>query len=381
MTTQLKALSALLTDGAREGRIAGAVALVEQAGRTLHLQATGWLGASRSQPMPVDARFWIASMTKPVTTVAAMTLVEQGRLRLSDAVTDHLPELRGQRLLDGSAPPSPMTVLDLMRHTTGITYGFTGGDAVRSAYVKVGSMAYDQSNADMVRKLAQLPLLHAPGTVFEYSMATDVLGRVVEVCAGQPLADVLRERIFVPLGMDSTGFEVSPDAAPLTARPLPHEAFDLAPPLHGARWQSGGSGLWSTARDYARFARMLLDEGRYEDQQILQAGTVRLMLQDHLPEGVRYGEHTEGLGSMAPLPRTGRGFGLGLSVRLRDVAGEPPGHVGDFSWPGVSGTNFWCDPAARLVAVVMLQAPSQRLYYRDAARRAVYSAIGTGATQ
>ena len=373
MSPNFAALLALLHDGVREGRIAGAVALAEHAGQRLHLESTGWLDASRSQTMPLDARFWIASMTKPVTTVAALTLVEQGHLQLSDAVTAHLPELHNQRLVDGSEPPSPMTVLDLMRHTTGLTYGFMGGDAVRSAYVQAKAIDYSQSNADMVSKLARLPLLHEPGTVFEYSMATDVLGRVVEACTGQPLGEVMRERIFAPLGMESTGFEVRSDAAHLIARPLPHESFDLAPPPQGARWQSGGAGLWSTARDYAHFARMLLDDGCFEGRQVLQASTVRQMRKNHLPEAVHYGEHTENLGSVAPLPKNGRGFGLGLSVRLRDAAGQPPGHVGDFSWPGFSGTNFWCDPATGQVVVVMMQAPSQRLYYRDAARHAVYA--------
>jgi len=378
MTRRFDALATLLSTGVREGRIAGAVSLVEQAGETVHLESTGWLDGSCHQPMPTDARFWIASMTKPVTTVAALTLVEEGRVRLSDSVCDHLPEMRGQRLVDGRVPIPAMTVLDLMRHTSGLTYGFAGDDAVRAAYVQAGIMDYRQSNAEMVEKLARLPLLYAPGAVFEYGMSTDVLGRIVEVCTGKTLGEVLRERIFEPLEMESTGFEVSRDAADRVAGPLPHESFDLAPPILGARWQSGGAGLWSTASGYARFARMLLEDGCYKGRQILQPATVRMMRENQLPEVVRYGDHVDTLGSVAPMPDNGRSFGLGLSVRLRDVVGQPPGHVGDFSWPGISGTNFWCDPAKRLVVIVMMQAPSQRLYYRDAARRAVYAEENLG---
>ncbi|WP_225785534.1 serine hydrolase [Xenophilus sp. Marseille-Q4582] len=373
MARNFEALSALLDQGVAEGRMPGAVALVAQGGRIVHQQASGWLDGPRSRAMPVDAHFWIASMTKPVTTAAALMLVEAGRLGLDDAVADHLPELRDLRLADGRPPARPMTVRDLMRHTSGLAYGFMGEGPVHLAYRAAGVTDPGQTNEELVRKLARLPLLHEPGTVFEYSMSTDVLGRVVEVCAGQALGDFLHARIFAPLGMARTGFEVPGAGAAAIARPFPHESFALAPPAHGARWLSGGGGLWSTAQDYVRFAQMLLDDGRWQGQQLLRPETVRAMRTDQLPAGVGYGAFTAGMGSIGPMPHNGRGFGLGLSLRLRDAPQAPPGHAGDFGWPGISGTNFWCDPAEGLVVLVLLQAPSQRLYYRDAARHAVYA--------
>lgn len=361
----------VLAEGVALGHFPGAVGLVAEAGQITHFSATGHLDPSRTQPMPPDAIFWIASMTKPITTAAALLLVEDGRLRLDDAVADHLPALRSLRLLCGAPAPSP-TVRDLMCHTAGFTYGPFGEGPVHMAYRRAGVYDFRQTNQKMVERLATLPLLHTPGTTFEYGMSTDVLGALIEVCSGQTLGDFMRARLFGPLGMEDTGFELSPTQRQRVARPFPSEASPLMPPTHGARWQSGGSGLWSTARDYLRFAQMLLDHGRYPGGQLLSVESAHAMRTQQLPVSLAWGDYVDAMGPIAPTPAMGQGFGLGLSVRLDDDTNPLPGHVGDFSWPGVSGCLFWGDPRHQWVVVAMLQAPSHRLTYRAKCRQAMY---------
>jgi CubicO group peptidase (beta-lactamase class C family) len=225
----------------------------------------------------------------------------------------------------------------------------------------------------MLGKLRRLPLLHPPGSVFEYGMSTDVLGSVVEVCSGESLDDLFASWIFQPLGMDSTGFRVDTESLDRVARPFAHEPFLMAPPVQGGRWLSGGGGLWSTAPDYHRFAQMLLNDGELEGVRLLQASSVRAMKVQQLPTGVGFGSYIDALGPAAPTPFMGQGFGFGLSIRLEPDLNPLPGSVGDFTWPGASGTNFWCDPQHQLAVIVMMQAPTERLHYRRECRRCVYA--------
>lgn len=363
-------LEQVLRQGVEQGDFPGAVAWMACHGEEAPVLAVGQRDPALPHAMGSDAVFWIASMTKPITTAAAMMLVDEGLLRLDDPVCHYLPAL--QRLATEDATPCQPTVRDLMRHTAGFTYGFLGDGPVHRAYQAAGVYSFDQTNQAMVDKLARLPLLYPPGSTFEYGMSTDVLGAVVEVCSGQDLAHCLAERVLAPLGMADTGFSLLPSQQARVARPFGHEAFDLAPPPVGAAWVSGGSGLWSTAADYGRFARMLLEGGRGPGGVLLSVRALAEMRRPQLPPGVGFGPYVAALGPVAPLPAMGQGFGLGLSIRLDGLAHPLPGGSGDFCWPGMSGCQFWCDPQHGLVVVVMMQAPSRRLSYRACARHAVY---------
>ena len=373
-------LAAALGGVVAQGLLPGVVAHVTQAGRT---ELFDWWGqAEPGHAMDGDAIFWIASMTKPVTSVAAMLLVEAGALHLQDPVADYLPAFGHLRLADGSAPRQPPRVLDLLRHTAGFTYGAFGSSQVHAGYERERVYDFTQTNAQMADKLARLPLLHEPGTTFEYGMSTDVLGRVIEVCSGEPLDEFMARRIFAPLSMHDTGFAVPPSLLPRVARPFAHVPFGRAPPPHASasgRW--GGGGLWSTARDYGRFARMLLQGGELEGTRVLSPRMVARMLRPHLPAGVRFGDYTSVLGPIAPTPEMGQDFGLGLSLRVDADRNPLPGSVGDFSWPGVSGALFWCDPRHALAVVVMLQAPSLRLRCRALCRESVYADLAREQSQ
>ncbi len=338
--------------------------------------------------------FRIASMTKPMTAVAALILMEQGKLVLLDPVARFLPELSavqvgvesldaaGERRLTLEPAQRPMTIHDLMRHTAGFTYGQFGDSLVQRAYRAARMIDNQQTNADMVAKLSQLPLAHQPGTTFEYGMSTDVLGRVVEVVAEMPLDRVFREFITRPLGMQDTDFGLRPSEVSRLAEPQQEPSAAHGPavvpydPARPAQWYSGGGGLLSTAADYAQFAQMLLNEGEY-GVRLLSRKTTRLMLQNHLPDSFGYGPRTADLGMAAPLPQLGQGYGLGVGVRKSLALAPVPGSPGDFYWGGALGPYFWVDPAEELVAVFMLQElnAQRRSRYRSLLRSLVYQAL------
>lgn len=368
---RLQELGELIEGEVNQGLIPGAVVLVTQAGQTVYEAAIGYSQPVERTPMRRDAVFWLASMTKPVTSVAALMLVEAGRLGLDDAVRDHLPALRRQ-----PAEP-PITVLDLLRHTSGLPYGAPDVSPLHAQYHRANLFDMAQDNAELVEKIALLPLLSPPGTMFEYGMSADVLGRLVEVVSGMSLADFIGQRICRPLGLSSFGFSVGEADRMRIAWPLPGDDTPLAPPPFPAvRWCSGGSGLWGTAQDYTRFARVLLGEGELDGVRLLAPQTVRLMTGNHLPEGVRFGPSVQALEASAPLPELGQGFGLGFMVRMKADANPVPGSVGDFGWPGLSGTTFWVDPSRQLVAVLMMRSTGHRLRYRTLMRGHVYRALG-----
>ncbi|MGH7065047.1 MAG: serine hydrolase domain-containing protein, partial [Stellaceae bacterium] len=278
-----------------------------------------------------------------------------------------------------------MTVQDLLRHTSGLTYADFGDSPVQMAWRDADLMNEDQSNADLVGKLARLPLMFEPGTTWEYSMSTDVLGRVVEVVSGRGLAEFFADRITGPLGMADTGFEVLGERAERLAEPQADAATDARPPMRNVtrphRWASGGGGLVSTAADYLRFCQMLLNGGELDGRRLLSPKTVRHMASDHLPPGCAYGETARPrFGALAPVPEMGYGFGLGFAVRTATGHSPVPGSVGDYFWGGVTGTYFWIDPAEDLVAVFLSQAPDRRLHYRYLSRQLVYAAL-TGPVQ
>ena len=369
------------------GHLPGAVILLSRGDQIGHQKAYGKQRADDATPMSIDSIFRIYSMTKPIISVAIMMLVEQGRLLISQPVSHWLPELAGLKVahelvaLDGSrsmvyAPCArEMTIQDLLRHTAGLTYGFFGADTlVKSAYRENGIESGHLDNAELVRRLGQLPLAYQPGTVWEYSRATDVLGALLERVWDQSLDVILREQIFTPLQMPDTGFWVEPAqqhriAEPLPIDPVTQQAVKVIDIRTRPVFLSGGGGLVSTAHDYLRFARMLRNGGTLDGMQLLSRKTVQFMTGDHL-NGMPAGTN-----GPAYLPGAGYGFGLGFAVRTAIGAAATPGSVGDFHWSGLAGTYFWIDPHEDLIGIWLMQAPEQRDRFRQLVRNLVHAGL------
>ena len=395
-TARLERLGELLRADVAAGTIPGAVVLIARNGQLAYSETIGFAERTTRRPMQPTAVFRIASMTKPLTVVAALMLMEQGKLLLSDPVWRYLPALRdvkvgveevdsatGQRRLTLKQARRPMTVHDLMRHTAGFTYGQFGDSLVQRAYRAAHVVDNQQDNVELVAKLAELPLAHQPGTTFEYGMSTDVLGAVVEAISGMSLERYFADHITGPLGMADTRFGMVPDEAHRLAEPqrdaLPGHVPAVVPydPARPTRWYSGGGGLLSTAPDYTLFAQMLLNEGEAGGVRLLARKTVQLMLQNHLPSTLAYGPQTADLGIAAPLPHLGQGYGLGLGVRLENGLAPVPGSTGDFYWGGALGPYFWVDPAEKMSVIFMLQELNVhvRTRYRSLLRALVYQAL------
>jgi CubicO group peptidase (beta-lactamase class C family) len=377
-----------------EKLIPGAVVLLARNGQIAYLETFGYRDRTSGEPMTADSIFRIASMTKPITAVAALMLAEEGRLQLMDPVARYLPQLEGLKVgvekVDGSGERTlllepakrPVTVQDLMRHTSGMTYGPFGDSLVQRAYREAAMMDDQQTNAEMVSKLARLPLAFQPGTAFEYGMSTDVLGRIVEVVSGLTLDRFVAERIFAPLGMRDTAFVLDDEQTRRLAQPQPLPGATVPViigynPARPPKWFAGGHGLLSTAEDYARFCQMLLNGGKLDGVSILSRKSVELMTSNHLPPGIGYGAFTMELGLTAPLPQLGQGYGLGVGVRLEPGRSTVPGSTGDFYWGGATGPYFWVDPEEQLIAIMMMQESDiqRRTHYRSVLRNLVYQAL------
>jgi CubicO group peptidase (beta-lactamase class C family) len=378
---RLARLSATFRQDVERNMIPGAVVLIARGGCVGYAEAFGWRDREAEAPMKLDAIFRIASMTKPLTSVAAMILAEEGKLQIAAPVAEYLPEL-ADRTVGAERVPAKrtMTVQDLLRHTSGLTYATFGDSPVQMIWRDAQLMTPDQTSAELVSKLASLPLLFEPGTTWEYSMSTDVLGRVVEVVSGQDLADFIDARICRPLGLHDTGFAATGERAGRVAEPQIDPAIGKRPPMHDVihlgRWASGGGGAVSTAADYARFCQMLLNGGELDGSRLLAPKTVALMASDHLPPDCGYGDTARSrFGALAPVPEMGYGFGLGFAVRTAAGRCPLPGSVGEYFWGGVHGTAFWIDPVEQLVVVTMMLAPERRLYYRHLLRPLVYGAL------
>ena len=359
------------------GRIPGAVMLVMRDGKVVMNKAIGQQDAAKGIPMRGDSIFRIYSMTKPIVSVAAMMLVEEGKLQLSDPVSMHIPELKGLKVgvekadgLDIVPATREPTVHDIFRHTSGFTYGVFGKNMVKELYTKAGVDGWDQTNAEFIKKLATVPLMSQPGTQWEYSRSVDVLGVVIERISGQTLDKFLEARILKPLGMKDSGFWVPAEKQARIAEPFPVDPDSKQPvKLTEIRQEpkllSGGGGMVSTAADYLRFTRMMLNGGELDGVRILSKKTVEYMTTDHIGP-VR---------GPAYLPGPGYGFGLGVAVRLTDGQAATPGSAGDYNWGGLGGTYFWVDPKEKLIAIWMMQAPGQRVYYRGIYRNGIYGAM------
>jgi CubicO group peptidase (beta-lactamase class C family) len=390
---RLQRLTETFTADVNAEKIPGAVILVARRGKVAYFQTFGYQDRAAGTPMKPDSIFRIASLTKPITIAAALMLAEEGKLQLMDPVATHLPQLQslqvgvevregsGERRLALEPARRPVTVQDLMRHTSGMTYGIFGDSLVQRAYRAAGTMDDQQTNAELIDKLAKLPLAFQPGAAFEYGMSNDVIGRIVEVRGGMDLNRFVVERIARPLGMSNTAFLLDAAQTARLAQPQPKPG---APPLvigydpaKPPKWFSGGGGLLSTAEDYARFGQMLLDGGELGGVRILSRKSIELMTSNHLPPDIGYGAFTMELGLTAPLPQYGQGYGLGVGVRQEAGRSMVPGSVGDFYWGGATGPYFWVDPREQLVAVMMLQVADIQLrtHYRSLLRNLVYQAL------
>jgi CubicO group peptidase (beta-lactamase class C family) len=382
-----------------EGKLAGTVVMVARKGKLVYADAVGFQDKAESKPMALDSVFRIYSMTKPLVSVAAMMLVEDGKIQLTDPISKFLPAFKNQQVSVARADPEfarityttvpadrEATVQDLLRHTAGLAYGeITVNAPVKAAYGAAGVHlpnvrdydSRDMTSAEQADRVGRAPLAHQPGRVWEYSLASDILGRLVEAASGKRLGEFLDERLFKPLRMTDTAFWVPIDKMARLAQPLPVDLASGQPnKLIDVSAQpkndSGGAGAISTARDYLRFAQMMLNGGQLDGERVLSRTTVALMTSDHLGTHISAPVTPGELG----LGTLGYGFGLGFAVRLAPGIAAVPGSQGDYMWAGYAGTYFWVDPKEELTVVYMSQAPSPiRAHYRRLIRQLVYQAI------
>ena len=361
-----------------KGTAPGVTVMVARRGQIGWFDAIGQQDPANSAPMAKDSIFRIFSMTKPIVSVGIMMLVEDGHFLLSDPVAKFIPEFAEQKVgvenngkLELVPVTRPMTVQDLLRHTSGITYDHTGNSLVQQLYQQSRLRSRKISNAEHAALVASLPLICQPGAEWNYSRSTDILGRIIEVASGNTLSAFLTERILAPLQMAETAFHTAEENAGRLAEPFPTDPWNgekvqLFNMLEKPVMESGGGGLVSTTMDYARFCQMLLSGGTLDGVRIIGRKTLQLMASDHLGPTVKVN---------SPLMPAGHGFGLGFAVRTDQGLAPFPGSVGQFFWSGIAGTFFWIDPKEELFAVFMSQGPGQREYFRTLVRGLVYAAV------
>lgn len=375
---RLQAMSDAFRREIDKGTVPGVTVLVARRGQVGWFEALGEQSPTGPTPMALDSIFRIFSMTKPIVSVGIMALVEDGHLLLGDPVAKFIPEFADQRVgvvsgdkLELVPPKRPMTVQDLLRHTSGLTYEHQGDGPVHKLYQESRIRSRKISNTEHAALVASFPLVCHPGDEFNYSRSTDILGRIIEIVSGKSLGSFLTERILAPLQMTETGFSTSEAnagrlAEPFAADPWTGDKVALFNMLEQPVMESGGGGLVSTTMDYARFALMLRNGGTLDGNRIIGRKTLELMASDHL------GPHVVTNGTLLS---PGHGFGLGFAVR-RDAGIAPfPGSVGQYFWSGIAGTFFWIDPKEDLFTVFMSQGPGQRDFTRTLVRDLVYAAV------
>lgn len=367
-------------------RVPGTIVMVVRQGQVAYFDVRGRQDPATGAPMSRDSIFRIYSMTKPLVSVATMIMVEEGKLTLETPVARFIPAFANSRVgverVDAAGAKSlalepqrrPMTVQDLLRHTSGLTYGFFGDSLVKKAYLDAGiGVAGDFTNEEFANKLAGLPLHYQPGSTWDYSYSTDILGRVLEVVDGKPLYAVLKDRLLDPLGMKDTRFYVTDAASQARiAEPLPDDRVigagaTVGNPRLAMKFESGGGGLVSTVDDYARFLAMLRNGGVFNGKRFISPRTLDYMVSDHLGSAI----------ATTPLYLPGAGHSFGLGFAVRRSSGEPPWitPAGDYWWGGAGGTYFWVDPKSDLFVVFMMQSPKMRTGYRSVLRNMVYAAV------
>jgi CubicO group peptidase (beta-lactamase class C family) len=387
---RLARIAAALKEDIDKGRMPGAVIAVARRGRIVYYEAFGFLDRAKGTPMPKDAIFSIASMTKPVVAAAALSFAEENRILVHEPVGTYLPALKnmsvvkfsrdgsGGEVIDREPARRQPTIQDLMRHTAGFTYGNQGTTALHKAYPGgSGNVAASMTGAEFIAALAKLPLHYQPGTTWDYSYGLDILGLAIEEVAKQPLGRVLQDRFFGPLAMTDTAFTVTKEKAGRIARALPVDPVTGQPQsirdqTQPWTFECGGGCLTSTALDYLKFAQMLLNGGSLDGTRLLGRKTVEYMTADHLGPDV----NVEKLHNFPVEHIDGYGFGLGVAVRRVPGVAGIMGSPGDFRWSGAQGTLFWVDPKEELAVVYMAQTPGAiRAHYRQVIATLVQQAI------
>jgi CubicO group peptidase (beta-lactamase class C family) len=371
------------------GTIAGGVMLVARHGKVAYLESYGMQDALIKTPMVEDSLFRLFSMTKPIVSVAVLMLHEQGKLLLNDPVSKYIPAFADTQVwvegtggdngeLQTEPQAKPVTIQDLLRHTSGMVYGLFGNTPVHVMYQNSTVFSWDNTSAEFAEEIAGLPLAHQPGTVWDYGQSTDVLARVIEVVSGQPMDVFLQENIFGPLGMTETGYWVDGDAANRVAEQLPNPETGEANPIRDVavvpNWRPGGHGLVGSASDYWRFSQMLLNRGELDGVRLLSPTTVDYMTSDHL------GDLVEKRPELMWWVGEGHGFGLGVAVRLQDGVTHWNGSAGDYYWLGYASTNFLVSPKNDMIVIFMAQQIPLALKYRDIVFSQVNQAIIEDAT-
>jgi CubicO group peptidase (beta-lactamase class C family) len=382
----VRKIGAMLDEEVAKGNIGGALLMIQAAGKPIYFHGFGYRDPQTRTPMTADAIFRLYSMTKPVTSVAAMMLIEDGKLAPDDPVAKFIPafasmkvgveRLRpdGTRWLDLVPADRPITVLDLMRQSSGITSAFDNLGLVTEVFLKSDLFEGDFDNREFVDRLAKLPLAYQPETVWDYGHSTDLLGRIVEIVSGQSLYAFEKQRLFDPLGMSDTSYYVTdPEKQGRIAQPLPHDRVIgnelISDPTIVRRWESGGSGLVSTTRDYARFIQMIVNNGVFGGRRYLSAESVATMLRNEVAPAT----------TIRPwayyYPGAGFGYGLGLAVRTGPGEDGVPGYLGEIAWGGAAGTYFWAYPKQDMVMLFMVQTPTQRGRIQPILKTLVFDAI------
>ena len=361
-----------------KGTTPGVTMMVARRGQIGWFDALGRQNPASPAPMARNTLFRIFSMTKPIVSVGIMMLLEEGYFLLNDPVAKYIPEFSDQKVgvenngrLELVPPKRPITIQDLLRHTSGIAYEHTGNGLVQQLYQQSRLRSRKISNAEHAALVASLPLLCQPGAEWNYSRSTDILGRILEVVSGKSLGAFLTERILAPLRMAETAFHAGPENADRLAEPFPvdpwsGEKVQLFNMLETPVMESGGGGLVSTTMDYARFCQMLLNGGVLDGVRIVSRKTLQLMASNHLDPAVKLESH---------LVPAGHSFGLGFAVRTVEGMAPFAGSAGQFFWSGMAGTFFWIDPKEELFAVFMSQGPGQREHFRSLVRSLVYAAV------
>jgi CubicO group peptidase (beta-lactamase class C family) len=388
---RLERITQWLRDESAKNVIPGAVVMVVRNGKIAYFESVGLLDPETKAPMRKDAIFRIYSMSKPITTVAVMMLAEQGKILLDEPIAKYIPSFKdvkvgveskgedGKPKLDLTAASKPITIQDLLRHTSGLTYGIFGNTLVKKTYLNPHVFDYALDNAEFAERIAKLPLASQPGTTWDYSHSTDILGRLIEVVSGKSLYQFEKENILDPLGMTDTSFYV-PDKAKHAriAEPFPNDRVigidaSFNDPRAVQKWESGGGGMVGTVTDYARFLTMLMNGGTLDGKRYLGPKTIAYMASDHLGSAVTPGP--------LYLPGPGYGFGLGFAVRKDTGVAGTPGSVGDYNWGGAGGTYFWVDPKENMFVIFAMQSPRNRAPFRLVLRNLVYGAIDKPASR
>jgi CubicO group peptidase (beta-lactamase class C family) len=378
--TKLARVDGIVEDLVRQKKLAGATVAVARHGKLVYFKTFGKMELESDKPMRKDAVFRIYSMSKALTTAAALILYDEGKLGLDDPVSKYVADFKGIKVWNAAsnvAPTHEPTVRDLMRHTAGLTYGIFGDSAVDSLYREANVLDRNEDLRDMCTKLGKLPLQYDPGTKWVYSVGVDVLGRVIEVASGMSFDAFLQKRLFAPLDMKDTGFSVPADKQDRFAAIYrsdgngtltPSEKQASSPYFAKPKLLSGGGGMVSTTRDYMRFLQMIAQGGELEGVRVLKADTVALMTHNQLP--------TEAMPiSMSIGKRAGVGFGLGFSVRVQPAEQEASGRVGEYGWGGLASTHYWASPKDDLTIVTMEQTLPFSMMLETALKGPIYDAI------